>query len=100
MNELPDGAVLVRTTPEFDADSVPRGLLRAHRVAAGVWGRLVVRDGSIAFGFDDGDDDDPSRVEVVVCAGGDQVIAPERPHHVRIIGPVRFVIEFHEPPVP
>ncbi len=95
MTKLPDGAVLVRTTAEFDADSVPRGLLRAHRVAAGVWGRLVVRSGSLKFVFDD--DAEPERV---LDAGSIQVIPPERPHHLSVIGPVRFVIEFHEPPVP
>ncbi|MCB0991196.1 MAG: DUF1971 domain-containing protein, partial [Acidimicrobiales bacterium] len=39
---LPDGLEHVRTTDIFDNDTVPAGLLRAHRVADGVWGRLVV----------------------------------------------------------
>jgi tellurite resistance-related uncharacterized protein len=38
---LPDGLVLDRTTDEFDEHTVPAGLLRDHRVAAGVWGRLA-----------------------------------------------------------
>ncbi|MEZ5374866.1 MAG: DUF1971 domain-containing protein [Acidimicrobiales bacterium] len=32
---------------------VPAGLLRAHRVADGVWGRLVVHSGTVSFVFDD-----------------------------------------------
>ncbi|MEZ5207018.1 MAG: crosslink repair DNA glycosylase YcaQ family protein [Acidimicrobiales bacterium] len=37
---LPDGVVLVRTTPTFDTSSMPAGLRQAHRVATGVWGLL------------------------------------------------------------
>ncbi|NNE11867.1 MAG: DUF1971 domain-containing protein, partial [Ilumatobacter sp.] len=49
---LPDGLHLVRTTREFDETTVPSGLLREHRIAEGVWGRLVVRDGALTFVFD------------------------------------------------
>ena len=93
--ELPAGMTLVRTTSEFDEQSVPRGLLRSHRVATGVWGRLVVRSGSLTFGFDDETDS-----ERVIDAGASQVIPSARVHHVAIDGPVRFVVEFYEPPVP
>lgn len=88
---LPTGLHLVRTTPEFSEATVPPGLLRAHQVAADVWGRLVVRDGSVAFAFDD----EPADRERVVAAGDHQVIPPGRPHHVRVLGPVRFTVEFH-----
>ena len=87
---LPDGLELVRTTDEFDEHTVPAGLLRDHRVASGVRGRLVVRSGSLCFGFDDDD-------EIDVGAGGSVVIPPKRVHHVRVEGPVRFVVEFHRP---
>jgi tellurite resistance-related uncharacterized protein len=85
----PEGFELVRTTSEFDEGSVPAGLLRAHRVASGVWGRLVVREGSLRFGFEDASD------ERVVTAGEHQLIPPDRPHHVAVHGPVRFVVEFY-----
>ena len=94
MIDLPRGAELVRTTSEFDEGSVPRGLLRAHRVATGVWGRLMVSSGSLAFRFEDEDTDR------IVEAGSSQVIPPDRLHHVAVDGPVRFVVEFHESPVP
>jgi tellurite resistance-related uncharacterized protein len=89
---LPHGAGLVRTSPEFDENSVPVGLLRAHKVSEGVWGRLVVRSGELRFTFDSGDPD--SRV---IAAGGDVIIPPLVPHHVTVDGRVRFVIEFHRP---
>jgi tellurite resistance-related uncharacterized protein len=90
---LPAGVGVVRTTPEFTETSVPAGLLRAHRVAAGVWGRLVVREGAVAFAFDDDADH-----ERLVSAGEHQVIPPERPHHMRVVGSVRFAVEFHAAP--
>jgi len=92
MIELPAGCELVRTTREFDEPTVPAALLSAHRVADGVWGRLVVRDGALRFGFDD------EAGERLVVAGATQVIPPGRPHHLRIDGAVRFVVEFHRPP--
>ena len=90
MIELPAGCELVRTTREFDEHTVPAGLLAAHRVAEGLWGRLVVRDGSVGFGFDDGN-------ERTVSVGESQVIPPGRLHHLSIDGAVRFVVEFHRP---
>ncbi len=89
MIELPPGCELVRTTREFDQHSVPDGLLSAHRVADGVWGRLVVREGALRFGFDD------EAEERLVVAGASQVIPPGRFHHLAIDGATRFVVEFH-----
>ncbi len=87
---LPDGLELVRTTATFDETSVPAGLLAAHRVADGVWGRLVVLDGALRFVFED----DPDGA-TTVSSGHHQVIPPGRPHHLELDGPVRFHVEFH-----
>ena len=51
--QLPEGLVHVRTTDVFDEQSHPAGLRRAHRVADGVWARLVVHTGGLTFVFDD-----------------------------------------------
>lgn len=90
---LPTGLELARTTDVFDNDSVPPGLLRAHRVASGVWARLVVRTGSIKFVFED----EPERA-LNVAAGESVVIPPGRLHHVELDAPATFVIEFHRMP--
>ncbi|MCB0968320.1 MAG: DUF1971 domain-containing protein, partial [Ilumatobacter sp.] len=82
--ELPDNAELIRVTADFDECTVPRGLQRAHRVAPGTWGRLVVRDGCLRFVWED----DGSLVEIV--AGEHQVIPPDAPHRVEMDGGVRF----------
>ena len=91
--ELPAGLVHLRTTPEFDEASVPTGLLAAHRIAAGVWGRLSVRSGSLDFVVEA----DPSSARRL-AAGDDQIIPPGVPHHIALVGQVRFVIEFHGEP--
>jgi tellurite resistance-related uncharacterized protein len=88
--ELPDGLEHARTTDTFDQDRYPAGLRRAHRVADGVWARLVVHAGTLGFVFEDDDD----RV-VDVEAGGSLVIPPGRLHRVEIVGPVSFALEFH-----
>ena len=87
--QLPAGAELVRITEQFDESTVPRGLLRAHRVAAGTWGRLVVDQGCLCFVWED----DGSVVELV--AGDDQVIPPDTPHRVQITESVQFAVEFY-----
>lgn len=88
--QIPPDHELVRTTPVYDNESIPAGLLRAHRVADGVWGRLVVSSGELGFVFED----DPDTVRSI-AAGGSQVIPPGRLHHVELRGDVSFVVEFH-----
>jgi tellurite resistance-related uncharacterized protein len=87
--ELPEGLVLTRTTPVFDNDTVPAGLLRAHRLANDVWGRLVVMSGVLGFVFDD-----DLGEAVTLTAGCTVTIPPERPHHVDLRGYSTFTIEF------
>ena len=87
---MPTGLTLQRTTPTFDEHSTPAGLLRAHQVADGVWGRLVVESGSLGFVFEDEPDD-----VRVVGSGDEQIIPPTARHHVVLDGPVRFAVEFH-----
>lgn len=89
-DRLPDGLEHVRTTDVFDQLHHPAGLRRAHRVADGVWARLLVRSGSLTFVFED----EPDRPRPV-AAGDAVVIPPGRLHHVDIDGPVTFVLEFH-----
>ena len=88
--QLPDGLTLARTTPVFDENTVPAGLLAAHQVAEGVWGQVIVESGELDFVFEDA----PSNVRRL-AAGDRQVIPPQRPHHVHPVGAVKFCVEFH-----
>jgi len=90
IGQLPDGLTLARTTPTFDETSVPAGLLRAHRVADGVWGRVMVYSGSLTLHFDD----DTGKSHLLE-SGNTAILAPARPHHVELDGPVTFAVEFH-----
>lgn len=90
---LPEGLTHVRTTDVFDNDTVPAGLLRAHRVAEGVWGRLVVHTGQVDFVFEDTPDE-----PITVAADQSVVIPPQRRHHVELDGPATFAVEFHRIP--
>ncbi len=90
---LPAGLELARTTPQFDQESVPKALLAAHKTAAGVWGNVVVAEGSIDFEFED--DEGLSRS---IKSGETQAIPPERAHRLTVTGKVDFAVEFHRPP--
>jgi tellurite resistance-related uncharacterized protein len=89
-DRLPEGLEHVRTTDVFDHLHHPAGLRRSHRVADGVWARLVVHTGSLTFVFED-EADRPR----AIAAGDAVVIPPGRLHHVDIDGPVTFALEFH-----
>ena len=90
-HDLPDGLTYVRSTKLFDHDSVPVGLLHAHRIAAGVWGRLVVKSGEIRFTFENNEDG-----PITVKAGGHLAIPPMTPHHISVSESATFLIEFHQ----
>lgn len=87
---MPEGLEHVRTTNTFDNDTVPAGLLRAHHVADGVWGRLVVHTGTVMFVFDD-DPDHP----ILTGPGQAVAIPPARQHHLELDEPATFAVEFY-----
>jgi tellurite resistance-related uncharacterized protein len=79
-----------RTTPDFDAGTVPAGLLRAHRVAPEVWGEIEVLAGTLTFVWEDRPD-----APVLLEPGDTLVIPPDRPHHVQPGPDARFHVSFH-----
>lgn len=87
--ELPDDLVMLRRAGPWDQDSVPAGLLRAHRTAEGTWGVLEVLDGAVGFRMET----EPP-VETVLERGARQAIPPAVAHELRISGPARVSLEF------
>jgi tellurite methyltransferase len=87
--EPPEGLIVERTVGPFDETTLPAGLLRAHRIPAGTWGRLRVLEGSVDFSIDT----DPP-IEHHLDTGQIQPIPPEVNHELRPRGPVRLVVEF------
>ena len=86
---LPAGLVASRRTPIFDRDTIPAGLRREHRTAAGVWGLIVIIEGRLRFRALH----PPS--ETILEPGRPIAVAPEQPHEVAPDGPVRFFVEFY-----
>lgn len=89
-HRVPDSATFVRTTPRFDADTIPVGLLSSHHLAARTWGVIRVDGGELEFTWED-DPDNPT----IIGAGDSLVIPPEARHHVSPPGKVSFEIDFY-----
>ncbi|MGD8863410.1 MAG: DUF3565 domain-containing protein [Myxococcales bacterium] len=77
MPRMPPCARVYRSTPTYDARSVPAGLLRRHTLAAGTWGRIQVHTGRVAYVLEDEGD-----LTLVLRPGVPGTVAPERPHHI------------------
>lgn len=90
MKTLPPEVVHYKTTPEFTQDSVPAGLRRNHTTAAGVWGRIVILEGSLRYNIEE-----PEAEQLLLTPGTYGIVEPQMAHHVEMIGPVRFCVEFH-----
>lgn len=89
---FPPGLAVTRRTPVFDQDTIPAGLRRAHRTAAGVWGLIRIVEGRLRYRTIEPDAEqilDPQH-----CA----TIAPGCVHEVEPLGPVRFFVEFYADP--
>jgi tellurite resistance-related uncharacterized protein len=92
--EMPADLQRVSQTSVFTEVSMPPALLRAHTTAAGVWGRIVVAEGSLGLELPD------LGVHAEITPEAPGVIVPEVPHHVVVRGPVRFRVSLFRVPDP
>lgn len=92
--ELPEDLEVVRTTETWDERTLPKGLLRAHRIPTGSWGRLRVEQGEVRFQAQT----DPV-IDVIVRPGDTQAIPPGVEHELDPRGQLRFLVEFLGPRV-
>jgi len=83
-----------KKTPVFDQNSVPKGLQKEHATASGVWALLHVHTGSLSYCFTH----DAEAMSCEVTPDRPRVIVAEQVHHVDIIGPVSFQLEFFRKP--
>lgn len=90
MPTLPTGATMYKSTPVFDDNTVPDGLLREHRTKAGTWGRIVVLQGELVY-----EAMEPDQARWVLNPRVPGIIEPEMAHRIVLSGPVRFQVEFH-----
>lgn len=88
--ELPADLRPARSSPEWNERTLPEGLLRAHRLPSGTWGRIVFREGRLRLTMAT---DPPLEVELA-GDGAVQAIPPDIDHQVLPVGPVRFSVDF------
>ena len=91
MREFPENIKAYKRTEIFTRQSIPTGLLKDHRVAEGVWAKLVVLEGSLTYVIQE-----PmlERVELMPDRFG--VIEPGICHYVIPHEGVRFYVEFYK----
>lgn len=84
----PPGFAPYRTTPIFNAATIPAGLCGDHATKPGVWAVIQVLEGVLTFAAVD-----PTEA-TEIHAGERLACAPERRHRVTPSEDVRFRIEF------
>ncbi|HLW57870.1 MAG TPA: DUF1971 domain-containing protein [Bacteriovoracaceae bacterium] len=90
MKSLPSNVTAYKRTDVFTETSVPKGLLNTHRTLPGVWGKIVVLEGSLTYVIVGA----PEEYELNAERFG--VVEPQVVHHVRPNGKVSFYVEFYK----
>ena len=78
-----------KVTPVFDAHTLPEGLQKAHRTAAGVWGMIRVLEGRLRYVIEE------TAEETILTVDQPGLVLPQQYHHVQALGPVRMQVEFY-----
>jgi tellurite resistance-related uncharacterized protein len=89
MKQLPENVTAYKQTPEFDENSVPKGLLNAHQTKEGVWGKIVILEGVLQYTISE-----PEEV-ILLDVNRFGVVEPTVLHQVKPLGKVRFYVEFY-----
>ncbi|MBS0286717.1 MAG: DUF1971 domain-containing protein [Proteobacteria bacterium] len=89
MKTLPNDIKLYRRTPIFTHENVPQGWLKNHSTKKDVWGLIKIMEGKLEYIIET---DETFLLE----PGKDGVIEPEVIHHIKLIGPVVFFVEFYK----
>jgi len=90
VKSLPADVVPYKRTAEFTHSSVPNGLLHSHSTKEGVWGKIIVLEGTLTYRILE-----PELEEIVLSRESCGVIEPTIRHEVVPHGAVRFYVEFY-----
>ena len=90
---LPTNVEPYRTTKTFTDATIPDGLQKGHITKEGVWGRIVVEEGTLLYALCP-----PQGLAWLLQPGRPAIIAPGQLHEVKLQGPVRFRVEFYRAP--
>jgi tellurite methyltransferase len=88
MPELPAESAAYKRTATFTGETVPAGLLRDHRTKPGVWAKILVEVGRLEYTLDS------PQCTFTLTPGSPGIVPPTAPHHVTLVGPVQFHVEF------
>lgn len=88
--EFPKGLSCHKTTPEFDENTLPKGLRKAHATKTGAWGIIRVLTGSLIYTIEY-----PLEKRFILTKNQQGIIVPRMPHSVAPEGKVVFYIEFY-----
>jgi tellurite resistance-related uncharacterized protein len=91
---IPAGLTVYKRTPEFNEETIPAGLLRAHSTKDGVWGCIRVLEGELLYRIVDARREKRETVLDPVQPG---VVEPTILHFVQPRGATRFFVEFLRP---
>jgi len=87
--EMPDGLAQLRTAGPWDELTLPEALRHSHRSAEATWALVKVTAGEVTFRMETS-----PHLEARLVAGEQQLIPPEVPHEIGLVGPMRIVLEF------
>ncbi len=93
MKDIPETAESYKKTPEFNEQSVPAGLLKAHQTKQGTWGKINVSEGELLYRILE-----PTIEEIVLSPDKFGVVEPTVLHEVSPQGKVSFHVEFFREP--
>jgi len=91
LTNLPEGLIKYSESPKFDQDTLPEALQKEHKTKPNVWAKAVISEGAINYVLENKPED-----ILTFSAGEFVIIEPEEAHHVEVIGPVKFHLEFYK----
>lgn len=89
MKKLPENVSVYKRTPDFNEETVPAGLLKAHTTKEGTWGKICVSKGELLYTIET----EPQEI-IELTPEKFGVVEPQVPHHVEPLGDVEFHVEF------
>ena len=90
--EFPGNFIPYKKTPVFTEESLPSGLKNDHSTKAGVWGKIILTEGTLQYRVNS------LKTDTVLSPNEPGIILPEILHSVALLGPVKFYVEFYKEP--
>jgi tellurite resistance-related uncharacterized protein len=81
-----------RSTPVFDAATLPAALRADHSLKAGTWGLIQVLEGEVRLTYSD------PHMTTVLKPGTPGRIGPQQVHFVEPLGPMKMRVDFYDRP--